>query len=78
MSSKVALEAMMFGPGAHLSDTTNQTQFNCAIDKNQRDYGQKKFIKPWRTGTKSQQQFPNGGSNFRKGATGRRGGKSTR
>jgi len=28
---------------------------NFRVRKNQGEYGQKKFIKPWRTGTKSQQ-----------------------
>ena len=33
------------------------------IRKNQTEYGAKKFIKPWRTGTKSQQIPPQSGFN---------------
>lgn len=54
-------------------DTKNNIGVNSkysinSIPKNQREFGQRKRIKPWRTGTKSQQQIQPKG--FKKGFRG--------
>ncbi len=43
----------------------NHSNYNNDINKNQEDFGHKRRIKPWRTGTKSQQQIAPKG--FKKG-----------
>ena len=55
-------------------DTSSKNKYNrnyshnVSIQKNQQEFGQRKRIKPWRTGTKSQQQIvPKG---FKKGFRG--------
>ena len=39
----------------------NKKQIKVKDNRIQGEYGEKKFIKPWRTGTKSQQQPPRSG-----------------
>ena len=42
-------------PVQHTKNQSHNDSVN--IEKNQQEYGNKKRIKPWRTGTKSQQQI---------------------
>ena len=55
-----------------IDDNENKSNKNNShiyeIPKNQKDFGHKKRIKPWRTGTKSQQQIAPKG--FKKGFRG--------
>lgn len=69
VSRKLRLEDIL--DETELETTQNNKQYSRndeKIAKNQQEYGQKKRIKPWRTGTKSQQQIvPKG---FKKGFRG--------
>jgi hypothetical protein len=65
--SKKILEEM-FGTSNNKEKNKSSTNNTAHIPKNQKEFGHKKRIKPWRTGTKSQQQIvPKG---FKKGFRG--------
>jgi len=52
-------------PNTKKNTKNNSSHQNNYIEKNQKNYGHRKRIKPWRTGTKSQQQITPKG--FKKG-----------
>ena len=67
MSESQKLIEELFGKTAEKNKKSSQDNNN-EIPKNQKEFGHKKRIKPWRTGTKSQQQIvPKG---FKKGFRG--------